>query len=54
MHMQDTSNSGATEKRLDSESKEAVKAIQASIAAKKHEVADQLLKYVTTVKYPKK
>ena len=40
--MQDTSNSGATEKRLDSESKDTVKAIQKSIAEKKKEVSFEL------------
>jgi V-type H+-transporting ATPase subunit G len=49
----DTSNSGATEKRLESESKDTVKAIQKSISEKKKEVSDQLLSYVTSVSFDK-
>lgn len=37
--LQDTSSSGQNEKRLESESKEAVKSIQNSISSKKKEVS---------------
>lgn len=49
----DTSSSGQNEKRLDTESKAAVKSIQDSISSKKKEVVDQLMGYVTTVSFAK-
>lgn len=47
----DSSSSGANVSRLEAESKEAIKTIQSSISAKKKEVSDQLLKYVTSVSF---
>lgn len=42
-HLQDSSNSGANVKRLDQESKDQMKEIERSIAAKKKEVGDTVV-----------
>lgn len=47
----DSSNSGANVKRLDQESNDQMKEIQKNIAAKKKEVMDKLLGYVTEVNF---
>ncbi|KAK9790588.1 hypothetical protein WJX73_008059 [Symbiochloris irregularis] len=45
----DSSSSGANAKRLEGEGSNAKKALDKSIASKKQEVLDMLLKYVSTV-----
>ncbi|DBB12637.1 TPA: hypothetical protein ACH3X3_005420 [Trebouxia sp. C0006] len=47
----DSSNSGDNVKRLDQESNDQMKEIQKNIAAKKKEVMDKLLGYVTEVNF---
>ena len=49
--LQDTSNSGANVKRLDQESKDQMKEIESSIAAKKREVGGGTLFLMVTMHY---